>query len=110
MGKCGSFIAVMEGNAGIWISLEKREGRGRGREGGGERVALHPLYLVWTIVACSLGMRLDHFVAMKCDMGMRLDHPLYLCRFSQHNGQKIAMIAAGDEFSLVIDERGIPWT
>ena len=29
---------------------------------------------------------------------------------SDFNGQKIATIAAGDEFSLVIDERGTPWT
>ena len=56
LGKRGSFIAVMEGNAGIltnWISLEKREGgRGRGGEGGGERVALHPFRIVSTYVFC----------------------------------------------------------
>ena len=51
------FIAVMEGlgNAGIlrnWISLEKREGRGRGGEGGGERVALRPLRIVSTYMFC----------------------------------------------------------
>ena len=97
---CGSFHSLLLTSAGEVFSWGSNSNGQLGQPQTSELVRPRHLFLVHFSVSSHLYVPLI-FVLLQTQP--KKVH----CSF---NGQKIATIAAGDEFSLVVDERGIPWT